>query len=285
MGGQGLSSASEAEGGRSPGMMGLCLPGTCSSAPWAAGTWTWDSGQLLRLACAWARYSARLPRAEGADPVCGRVGVCMSVDRSDTHSHTHTHTPAPTQGPRPHRPPPRTCTPSRPLPGGAPRAKSPLPAPRAGVAGQGSTTGSPAPREGLGVGCPGLLPLGPSSREHPAVPPRHVGRSSRDAAGARAGRETRGGKGAVPPAGPAPQPEAPPHSSGAPAALPGPTSWEAAGPSPQGAGVGVLRFSAFLSKASGELCSFTGEAPLLKSLSFSHSELSSSLSLTLSVGV
>lgn len=60
--------------------------------------------------------------AEGAEPECGRVGVCMSVD-PERHTLTHTHSHARTHA-GPSAAPPRTFTPKAGPPGPAPRAKS-----------------------------------------------------------------------------------------------------------------------------------------------------------------
>lgn len=152
--------------------------------------------------------------AEGAEPECGRVGVCMSVD-PERHTLTHTHSHARTHA-GPSAAPPRTFTPRPVLP--VPR---PVPSPcrwlltNAAKRTSGDGSVSPPPRGGCpripppterddGEKCPGLLPLRrPSARGSARrVPPRHVGRAGGDAAGGWAGR----GTGADGPSRPAPPP-------------------------------------------------------------------------------
>lgn len=138
----------------------------------------------------------RFPPAEGADPACRRVGVCMSVD-PERHTLTHTHSHARTHaGPSAAPPaPPRTFTPSPVLPGPVPSPCQRLltnAASRNEGPGPGETAGSPhhpavpaRPGKGTGKGCPGSLPLGrPSARGRAWwVPPRHVGRAWRGTLG------------------------------------------------------------------------------------------------------
>lgn len=151
--------------------------------------------------------SAEVPSAEGADPECGRVGVCMSVDL-ERHTLTHTHSHARTHS-GPSAAPPTSPGPPPPLPdlpGPAPAAKSIAKAfsltQRAGFGGQkGERWGvAPPPRcprppgEGNAERVPGALTAQAAEcgRERPAgpAPPRRQGRRGR---GWRAGPEgTRG---------------------------------------------------------------------------------------------
>lgn len=145
-------------------------------------TWdTWGNFPDWLVPRLWQRTPRSSRRDEGADRACGRVGVCMSVD-TERHTLTHTHSHARTHaGPSaaPPAPPHRPSSPSKllsrdrawPVTSHDPR--------RTGVA----ALWSPPAREGDGERAPRALTawLAECARE-PRVPPRHVGRTSGDAA-------------------------------------------------------------------------------------------------------
>lgn len=234
-------------------MEDFALWGAAPSVPLAAGilqpplTRTWGTGEtfsdLLGAATGYFENTRQSPRrfrpAEGADPECGRVGVCMSVDPerhtlTHTHSHARTHT-----GPSAAPPaPPQTFTPqvrSSRVPRAVPSPCRWLPTKGEGRIwgpGQGETAGSPhhpdaavlalprPPGEGEGERVPGALtaPAAECARERRAgpAPPRRQGRRGR---GRRAGRE--GGQGGGRPSCHAPRPaQAEPRPRGRPAPAP-----------------------------------------------------------------
>lgn len=119
-------------------------------------------------------------RDEGADPACGRVGVCMSVD-TERHTLTHTHSHARTHSR------PSAASPASP-PTFVPKQvgiSGPLFRCRllATQRGQGSRRLGPRPPgKGWGEGAPGSYRLAAECAPEPRVPPRHVGRTGGDAA-------------------------------------------------------------------------------------------------------
>lgn len=187
-GDQGLSSVFRGQGQAHPRDGGLCLAGTgsLSVSPWedpTARSPTWDtwgnfSDWLVPRLQQPAPRSSR--RDEGADPACGRVGVCMSVD-TERHTLTHTHSHARTHS----------------RPSAASPASPPTFVPKqAGFSGplfrcrllatqreQGSRRSGPRPPgKGWGEGAPCSYRLAAECAPEPRVPPRHVGRTGGDAA-------------------------------------------------------------------------------------------------------
>lgn len=157
-----------------------------------AQTWdTWGNFSDWLVRRLWQRTPRSSRRDEGADPACGRVGVCMSVD-TERHTLTHTHSHARTHaGPSAAPPtPPPTFVPKQ-VPFSRPFSSGDFSGPTEGRGGCALVPSSPG--RGWGEGAPGTYRLAGRVRAGdpgPAPPRRQDQR----------GRGRRGGTGrAAPP--------------------------------------------------------------------------------------
>lgn len=188
-GDQGLSLVSRGRGQAHSRDIGLCLAGTgsLSALPWEDPTALAPDlghlGKLFRLAGAKtpAAGSAELQAGRGCRPGVRACGCVHERGHRATHTHTHTLT-----RPHPRRALGRAARASpdlRPQAGWFLRTSSPPTASHDPQRTRGRGAWVPArPGRGWGEGAPGSYRLAAECAREPRVPPRHVGRTSGDAA-------------------------------------------------------------------------------------------------------